>query len=310
MMEQKQPPLLAIVIPTFNRKKELSLLLSQLKDQDESGCSYVAVVVIDGSTDGTVEMLQQDFPDVKTVLGSGQWWFTKSLNEGCKYAIEELGADLILTMNDDVQLPSQYLSELMKGYRESGGEAIIGSASYSVSTPRMITFGGFKGENRIRLKYYKYVPSFTFMEPGELKGLVTSVTLPTRGTLVPSGVMKRLNYLDDKVFPQYNSDYDFVLRAGRAGVKVYLSYDAYVFENMQLTSGGNPRLVKSFGAYLRNIFFNRYSSNYFFNQLHMSWRFGYKILFPYYFLVAVAVIPYIYMKYKFSSLNKAVEGKN
>ncbi|MCB0429128.1 MAG: glycosyltransferase family 2 protein [Flavobacteriales bacterium] len=302
--------LLTAVIPTFNRKRELSQLLGQLKAQQQPDVRFNMVVVVDGSTDGTLEMLRDEYPEVHVVSGDGNWWFTRSINEGCRYAVEQLKSDIILTLNDDVQLPDHYLRDITKSYFDAGANVIMGSASFSVSTPRLITFSGFKSQNRLLLKYHKYVPPFTYMEPGELTGYVPSITLPTRGVVMPADVLKRLNYFDDKTFPQYNSDYDFVLRAARKGVKVFVSYDAYVLENMQLTSGGNPRLVKSFGAYLRNIFKNRYSSNYFFNQLNMSWRFGYKLLFPFYFFVAVAVIPYVYIKYKHSSLNKVVDGKN
>lgn len=301
---------LCVVVPTFNRKNELATLLKQFKQQYVKGIEFKIVVVVDGSTDGTLDLLSSEFPEVIVVKGDGNWWFTRSLNEGCKYAVEVLRSKLILTINDDVQIPDNYLETILGNYYKSDPNSIIGSSSYSVTSPRIITFSGFKKQNRLRLKYYKYIPSFTYMEPGELKGIVTTVTLPTRGMLVPSGIMKSINYLDEKTFPQYNSDYDFVLRAAKKGVKIYVSYDAYVFENMQLTSSGNPRLTKSFKKYLHNIFFNKYSSNYFFNQLNMAWRFGIKLLFPYYFLITLAVIPYVYIKYKYSSLNKKIQDKN
>ena len=301
---------LAIIIPTFNRKQPLSILLKQLKGQKVNGIDYKIVVVVDGSTDGTYEMLQSEFPCIFVIKGNGNWWFTKSMNEGCKYAVEELKCRLILTINDDVQVPENYLSKIIRNYHDCGDGSIIGSSSYSLTKPHIITFTGIKKQNRFRLTYYKYIPSFTYKNPGELNGVVTSVVLPTRGMLVSSKIMKQIHYLDEKVFPQYGSDYDFVLRAADKGAKAYLSYDAYVFENMQLTSGGNPRLVKNFRNYINNIFFNKYSSNYFFNQTNFAWRHGIKLLFPCYFLLALAAIPYIYAKYKYSSLKSQVKVKN
>jgi len=303
-------PDLSIVIPTFNRKQPLSILLNQFKGQKITGIEYKIVVVVDGSTDGTLEMLSSEFPEVFVVKGSGNWWFTKSMNEGCKYAVEVLKSKLILTINDDVQISENYLSQIIRNYNECGPESIIGSSSYSATEPRMITFSGIKSENRLKLKYHKYIPSYTYKNPADLKGVVPSVTLPTRGVLLSAEMMKKLNYLDEVTFPQYSSDYDFVLRAAKNGAKIYVSYDAYLFENMQMTSGGNPRLAKNFRSYLNNIFFNKYSSNYFFNQTTMVWRHGIKLLFPYYLLILIAVIPYVYIKYKYSSLNNKVKGKN
>ncbi len=300
---------LCIVIPTFNRKKQLSVLLHQLKLQQLVRFDYKTVVVVDGSKDGTLEMLSSEFPEVVIIHGDGNWWFTRSLNEGCKYAVEVIKAKLVLTLNDDVQLPSNYLHEITRSYFECEKNSIVGSSSYSLSIPRMMTFSGFSSENLLSLKYYKYVKSYTYMEPGKLKGIAPSITLPTRGLLIPATILKDANYLDEKTFPQYASDYDLVLRIAKKGVKVYVSYDAYVFEDMKLTSQGNPRLSKSLKEYLKNIFFNKYSSNYFFNRLIMSWRFGIKALFPLYFITAFIAVPYIYIKYRYF-LNKKILNNN
>jgi GT2 family glycosyltransferase len=301
---------LCVVIPTFNRKEALVILLTQLKQQKIEGVEFRIVVVVDGSTDGTLELLQNRFAGVHVIKGNGNWWFTRSLNEGCRYAVEVLKAKLILTLNDDVQIPENYLQEIIRNYNGCDPNSVIGSSSYSVTDPKMITFSGFKGQNRVRLKYHKYYPSFSYMQPGQLKGIATSITLPTRGMLMPSAVMKSIHYLDERAFPQYGSDYDCVFRAAKMGSPIYVSYDAYVYENMQLTSSGNPRLSKSFISYMRNVFFNKYSSTFFFNKLRMAWRYGIKILFPYYCMHFLVLVPYIYIKYKYSSLNKKLQNKN
>lgn len=299
---------LCIVIPTFNRRERLEVLLKQLKNQ-ASDPPFNVVVAVDGSTDGTFELLQSDFPEVSVIKGDGTWWFTKSLNEGCKYAVNTLNAKLILTLNDDVELPSDYLHSILKSHKECGKNSIVGSSSYSSSEPRMITFSGIRKQNKLLLKYYKHIPSFTPMEPGILKGVAKSVTLPTRGLLVPSVIMAKLGYFDEKAFPQYASDYDFVLRASKTGVNIYVSYEAYVYEHMQLTSKANPRLSPNLKSYLRNIFFNKYSSNYFFNRIRMAWRFGLKPLFPGYLMVILFTIPYTFLKYKYV-INKNLASKN
>lgn len=301
-------PDLCVVIPTFNRKKQLLELLIQLKQQKAGTLKVAIVVVVDGSTDGTMEMLQSDFPEVYIIKGDGNWWFTRSMNEGCKYAVDVLGAKLIITSNDDLVLPNdEYFLRLHKNYVDCGGNCVIGSVAYSLSEPRMITFSGIERQSMLTLKNYNYIKPYTVIKPETLKGVKPSVTLSTRGMLIESSILQKINYLDEKTFPQYASDYDVVLRAGRAGAKIYVSYDAYILENMDLTSDGNPRLTKSLSHYLKNIFFNKYSSNYFFNVMHMSWRFGIKLLFPLYFFNAVLSIAYVYIKYKFF-LNKKIQN--
>jgi len=62
---------ISIVIPTYNRRLELCKLLSQLNQQIYSELQIHIIVVVDGSTDGTTEMLISDFPSVIIELGIG-----------------------------------------------------------------------------------------------------------------------------------------------------------------------------------------------------------------------------------------------
>jgi len=308
-MEMLNSTDLCIVIPTFNRKKQLSALLHQFQQQKVKDIQFKIVVVVDGSTDGTNEVLQTEFPDVHIVKGSGNWWFTRSMNEGCKYAVEQLNAALIVMINDDVQISDNYLQNFINNYQTCGPNSVIGSCSYSASQPHVITFSGLKSRDIWQFKTFKYVESYSPKEPGELKGVAPSVTLPTRGLLIAAKLLKEINYLDEKYFPQYASDHDVVYRAAEKGAAVFVSYDAYVLEHMELTSGGNPRLAKSLGHFLKNIFSNKYSSNYFFKDVRMTWRHWPKLLFPYYIARILLAIPFIYVKYKFV-INKKMQATN
>jgi GT2 family glycosyltransferase len=71
------------IIPTFNRAASLKTILACLKQQT---LSVIPIVVVDGSTDGTLEMLAADFPSAIVVRGDGNWWYTRSINEGIKKA--------------------------------------------------------------------------------------------------------------------------------------------------------------------------------------------------------------------------------
>jgi len=71
------------VIPTYNRKNHLRVILNQLLNQKSLGIYLLdIVVVVDGSTDGTIEMLANEFSKVHMITGSGNWWYTKSMNIG------------------------------------------------------------------------------------------------------------------------------------------------------------------------------------------------------------------------------------
>lgn len=66
---------ISVTIPTFNRKDYLKILLFQLENQKLNvNINLNIIVVNDGSTDGTSEMLTKELPHVTMILGNGNWW--------------------------------------------------------------------------------------------------------------------------------------------------------------------------------------------------------------------------------------------
>jgi GT2 family glycosyltransferase len=247
------------VIPTFNRAASLKKILTCLEQQvfpDNSLC-LVPIAVVDGSTDGTLEMLALDFPAAVIVNGDGDWWYTRSINEGIKKA-RQLDCNFILTLNDDISFSADYINTLVNDYLRSGRGSVIGSISLSAGKPCLITFSGVSKINFV-LKEFNYIPKFTPIEEETLSGIKPSVVLSGRGILYPAEIFDRFGLYDEKLI-QYGPETDFTYVASRNGVKVMISYNARVYENVNLTSAGavynNPSvhaLIKSFG--------NKYSIN-------------------------------------------------
>ncbi len=288
---------ISIIIPTFNRKAVLFNTLNQINEQINkiNKIQFNIVIVEDGSSDGTFEMLENDFPQIHIVKGTGNWWYTKSMNEGFKYA-KKFNPDYILAINDDIILENKYICNLLSSINNVEKNSIIGSFSYIQSTPPRVFFSGIKIINKITYKQYKYLKSQSEINPKEISGLFPSKTLPGRGMLIPFRVLRELNYFDE-FFPQYGSDDDFVLRAWENGYKAYVSYDAKIIALPELTSNGAPLNKISLSFFLKNMFFNKYSSTYFCNNVRMIYKHGNKWFFPFTILYQLFATIYSYFKY-------------
>jgi GT2 family glycosyltransferase len=59
-----------IVIPVHNRKNFTRDCLISLRDQT---IEHKTIIVDDGSSDGTREMLQVEFPEIVVIEGDGPW---------------------------------------------------------------------------------------------------------------------------------------------------------------------------------------------------------------------------------------------
>jgi GT2 family glycosyltransferase len=245
------------------------------------GYSLDVVVVVDGSTDGTWEMLEDQFPHVHKLYGNGAWWYTRSINEGMKYAAH-LSPDLLLTLNDDIILPRDYLRHIVCAYLERNEACIIGSISFTHDLPYRVTNAGVKNWNRFLDRTESYFPFLAQEDPTELTGTFPTPVLPGRGMLIPWDIAKALDFFDER-FVQYQSDFDFTLRAQRAGYKVFISWDAQVFSMLDKTNAGSSFLKSSWKTFLKN-FISPYSRTYLPNRARYYWRHYIKVMWPLYMM--------------------------
>ena len=274
--------IICAIIPTFNRLEYLRILLQQLNSQEgDSSYTLIPIVVIDGSNDGTEKMIISEFPDAKILNGPGNWWWTKSTNEGIKYALQYHNPDYILLLNDDSQIESDYIRLLLNANNIAGDNCIIGSISITDKEPRRVSFSGIKKINWLRLKKEPYHKGFEFLKNIPQSGLYPTYALNGRGTFVKSTIIKNLNFLDQKAFPQYHSDDDFALRAWKKNYKVLISYSCKIVDRTQDTSKGTAFRQDSSLIFFKS-FFKWNSVNYIPKQLLFFYRHGIKILIPFY----------------------------
>jgi len=240
------------IIPTFNRRGPLQKCLQCIAGQEtgEKPFKMIPIVVVDGSTDGTIEMIREEFADAEIVEADGHFWYTKCINAGIKRA-QQLNCDFVLTLNDDLIFASDYVRTILADYFSVERNSIIGSISLSQEMPRRITFSGVSEINAL-LKESNYLPKFSTVDEKNLSGMKRSVVLSGRGILYPMAIFEEMGLYDEKLV-QYSSETDFTYRASRLGKAVWISYNAIVYENVQLTSAGAIYNSPSFGAFFKSL---------------------------------------------------------
>jgi GT2 family glycosyltransferase len=273
--------LLAAIVPSFNRIIYLKKILYQLKNQilrDE--IALFIIVVNDGSSDGTMDILASEFPLVNVVLGTGNWWWTRCMNEGFKEAIE-LHADYALIFNDDTEIEPDYITKLWADYQTLPNDAVLGSASISIEPKDLIDFAGTRELKRWFLKTTPYLPNLKPIFP-EFTGVHSTWTLNGRGTLIPVSIFDKIGMFDENLV-QYGSDDEFAIRARKAGFPVYISWNARVYNNLFMTSEGTAFRKDSFMKFLRS-FSNPYSVNSLKKTAYIYKKHGFKFLTPLYLI--------------------------
>ena len=101
---------LFIVIPVHNRVQLTQGCLLSLRRQTRN--DFKVVVIDDGSTDGTSEMVSSSFPESLLLRGDGNLWWTGATNLGVRHALD-WGATYLMTLNDDVIATEDFVEKML-----------------------------------------------------------------------------------------------------------------------------------------------------------------------------------------------------
>lgn len=98
----------SIVIPNYNGE---NLLPGTLPDILKSGADEV-LVIDDCSKDNSVEIIKNNFPQVKLLLNKTNLGFSKTVNK----LFEEAQGDVVVLLNNDVYVDKDFLKPLVKHF--------------------------------------------------------------------------------------------------------------------------------------------------------------------------------------------------
>lgn len=237
-----------VVIPTFNRIKQLSELLSDLQYQEGCQIPMEICVVNDASTDETSAVLEH-IKHVNVVATSGNRWWPGAINDAIQFLKNNRSIrqdDFILLLNDDTRLPPNYLRELVSIACLSP-KVCVGSMIKDINTSELISVGAFYDRKKLKITDYidKNLQCDDVIELSLLSG---------RGTLYPAIEFMTLGKSNEFFTPQYFADYLISFRFKQRNYELVTHPNIFVYSD---TNFGN---MKKF-SFLRKYFWRR-SSNY------------------------------------------------
>ncbi len=236
---------LFIVIPVHNRKHFTRDCLLSLRKQTFQ--NFTIIVIDDGSTDGTSEMIQKEFPEVVLLEGDGNLWWTAATNLGVKYALDH-GANYIMTLNDDTIMTDDFIEKMIFWAEKKPG-ALLGGFALDATTKKPV-YGG----EIINWRAAESTFLLGIVDPMEQYGLHEVTHFPGRGLLISKEVFLRIGLFDERHFPQAAADYDFTHRAVRAGYKIFCNYDARLLIYSDASGDAQFRKKKNFKNYYNHLF--------------------------------------------------------
>ncbi len=208
----------AVLMTCHNRRdKTLACLESFVKASKPDVYEFAIYLTDDGSNDGTSEAVRQFFPGVKIIAGSGQLFWAGGMRLAWQKAINEGNFDYYLLLNDDVELFEHVIQTLLETsksvYITTGTEAGIVSGATEDRSGNVTYGGSIIVKNHLNMKAKQLSPNGY----PQLCDFTNSNVL-----LVANWVVEKIGILDTE-FTHGIADYDYSLRAKKAGIRSYLA---------------------------------------------------------------------------------------
>jgi GT2 family glycosyltransferase len=207
---QKKP--VYILIPVFNRKNITLICLDRMK-QNGNLQHFNVVIIDDGSTDGTAELIREVYPEVTILRGDGNLWWAGAIRLGMEFAYQQ-GAEYLIWMNDDT-LPSPGSLSLMVSFCRQNPKSIVSSQCYSDENYQFPTYGGQKKG---------FLSPILFHTP---IGKTYSCDCMS-GNLVcfPRSIIEDIDLPPSNLLPHHQADIVYTWMAKQAGYQLFVLGDA------------------------------------------------------------------------------------
>jgi len=204
-------PNVYIVILNWNGLKDTTECLESLRKLEYP--NYNVIVVDNGSTDNSVEIITKKYPEIKVIANRGNLGFSGGCNVGIDYSLRN-GAYAVWLLNNDALVTVHALNELVLEMKEKGSD-VVGSDLRSYPD------GGWQGGggNMSFLRGTTFSVTCTRLNVQSISGA---------SLLIKSSVFDRIGMLDDRFF-LYWEDVDFSFRARKAGFKLKLACNSIVY---------------------------------------------------------------------------------
>lgn len=207
----------ALVILNWNTREQLSRWLPTLI----AGCAGLdaGVIVADNaSTDGSVEMLTNDFPQIRQIVLDRNYGFTGGYNR----ALERVEAEYYVLVNSDIEVAEGWLSPLVEWMDSHPECGICGPKLLSMKEPGYFEYAGAAGGliDRYGFPFCRgRVLGLVEKDQGQYDSAAPVSWVSGACLMIRGSLWKRMGGLDDRFFA-HMEEIDLCWRVRAAGYGV------------------------------------------------------------------------------------------
>lgn len=216
-----ETPKVSVIIVNFNGKRFLKDCLDSISNQNYP--NYEIILVDNGSTDGSAEFVEKNYPHVNLIKNEKNLGFAEGNNVGIRGALKDPNVKYVALLNNDTVVERNWLFELVRVAEENAVD-MVGSKIFFKDTYLIHAVGvkvGVDGE----------ADSIGFGEADRFKDVMETFAPHAAAALYSRRLLEDVkengNYLDPDFFA-YLEDVDLAFRARLRGYKCLFSPGAVV----------------------------------------------------------------------------------
>ncbi|MFX0022556.1 MAG: glycosyltransferase family 2 protein [Candidatus Hermodarchaeota archaeon] len=224
----------SIIISNYQGRKYLSKCLTNLMNQTYR--NYEVIFVDAGSTDGSVEFVLKNFPEI-LVIEAGRVGVGEAINLGIKASSGEI---ISFDFNTDEYVFNNWVEELVKQLKKFEFNIITGTTRLIYGTNLIDEAGvniNYLGHGK-KVGHKKSIDTFIFKETP-----VIYVGSPT----FHREILQKVGFVDEDYFI-YTEDLDFCYRGKLMGFPTYCASKARSYHHISGTTGEN---IRNYEYYLK-----------------------------------------------------------
>jgi glycosyltransferase involved in cell wall biosynthesis len=202
--------MVSVLIPTHDRRDAVRRVLSSLRAQSVPTDAYEVIVSIDGSTDGTRDMLASFAAPYALRIAEGPW---RGRATACNAALGLARGDVVIVLDDDMEAAAELVENHRAHHPEGSRLCVLGAVPVRLDDESPLA------ARHIARRFDAHLAALA--EPGHV---FVPRDFYSGNTSIRTDVLREVGGFDDSFGAYGNEDVELGLRLRAAGVQ--LRYDA------------------------------------------------------------------------------------